>query len=187
MRKNIWMALALVLILPAMLFTVSCAKKAVGVEPAETPAEERPMVEDTSAAEAEEKARIEAERLRAEEAERARMAARGAFTTEDIYFEFDSAALLPLAQDLLSQKAEYIISMPGQSITIEGHCDERGTDAYNMALGERRAEAAKAFLINMGVGAAQINTISYGEERPVDPGKNEEAWAKNRRAHFMLD
>jgi peptidoglycan-associated lipoprotein len=189
MRKNLWTALALVLILPAMLFTVSCAKKAVESEPAMTPAE-APVVEDTSAAEAaeaEERARIEAERLRAEEAERARMAARSAFTNEDIYFEFDSAALMPLAQDLLSQKAEYIISMPGQSITIEGHCDERGTDAYNMALGERRAEAAKAFLVNVGVSAAQINTISYGEERPVDPGKSEEAWAKNRRAHFALD
>lgn len=187
MRKNLWMALALVLILPAMLFTVSCAKKAVESEPAMTPAETPPVVEDTTAADAEEKARIEAERLKAEEAERVRMAARNAFTNEDIYFEFDSAALLPLAQDLLSQKAEYMMSMSGQGITIEGHCDERGTDAYNMALGERRAEAAKAFLVNVGVSASQINTISYGEERPVDPGKNEEAWAKNRRAHFTLD
>lgn len=186
MRKNLWMALALVLILPAMLFTVSCAKKAVESEPAVTPAE-TPAVEDTTDADAEEKARIEAERLRAEEAERARMVARNAFTNEDIHFEFDSAALLPLAQDLLNQKAEYIMSVPGQGITIEGHCDERGTDAYNMALGERRAESAKAFLVNLGVSASQINTISYGEERPVDPGKNEEAWAKNRRAHFTLD
>lgn len=186
MRKNLWMALALVLILPAMLFTVSCAKKAVESEPAVTPVEQ-PVVEDTTDADAEEKARIEAERLRAEEAERARMAATNAFTNEDIHFEFDSAALLPMAQDLLSQKAEYIMSIPGQSITVEGHCDERGTDAYNMALGERRAEAAKAFLVNVGVSASQINTISYGEERPVDPGKNEEAWAKNRRAHFTLD
>lgn len=187
MRKNYWMALALVLILPAMLFTVSCAKKAVESEPAVTPAETPPPVEDTTAADAEEKARIEAERLRAEEAERARMVARNAFTNEDIHFEFDSSALLPLAQDLLNQKAEYVISMPGQSITIEGHCDERGTDAYNMALGERRAEAAKAFLVNLGVNGSQINTISYGEERPVDTAKNEEAYAKNRRAHFTLD
>lgn len=186
MRKNFWMALALVLILPAMLFTVSCAKKAVESEPAMTPAE-TPAMEDTTDADAEEKARIEAERLRAEEAERAREVAINAFTNEDIHFEFDSSALLPMAQDLLNQKAEYIMSESGQGITIEGHCDERGTDAYNMALGERRAEAAKAFLVNLGVSASQINTISYGEERPVDPGKNEEAWAKNRRAHFTLD
>lgn len=187
MRKNFWMMLALILILPAMLFTVSCAKKAVGTEPAPAP-EETPMEPQTTADDdAAEKARLEAERLQAEEAERARIAAQNAFVNEDVYFEFDSAALLPVAQDLLSQKAGYIQAMPGLSITIEGHCDERGTDAYNMALGERRAEAAKAFLVNIGVSASQINTISYGEERPVDTGKNEEAWAKNRRAHFMLN
>jgi len=186
MRKNLWMALALFLILPAMLFSVSCAKKAVESEPAMTPAE-TPAMQDTTDAENAEKARMEAERLQAEEEERARMAAKMAFTDEDVYFEFDSAALLPMAQDLLSKKAGYVMAMSGVSVTIEGHCDERGTDAYNMALGERRAEAAKAFLINMGVNASQIDTISYGEERPADTGHNEAAWAKNRRAHFVLN
>ncbi|MGD8834499.1 MAG: peptidoglycan-associated lipoprotein Pal [Desulfobacteraceae bacterium] len=191
MRKNIWLVLALVLILPAMLFTVSCAKKAVEAEPEETPMETVEPQEDTAAAEAAaaaaaaEQARLEAERLKAEEEERAMMAAKMAFTDEDVYFEFDSASLLPEAQDLLSQKAAYILSMPGGSITIEGHCDERGTDAYNMALGERRAEAAKAFLVNLGVNPSQVTTISYGEENPADPGKSEAAWAKNRRAHFV--
>lgn len=177
-----------------MLFTVSCAKKAVEAEPEMAPAE------DTAAAEAEaaEQARLEAERLEAErleaerlkaeeEEERVRMAAKMAFTNEDVYFEFDSATLLPEAQDILNQKAAYILSMSDVSITVEGHCDERGTDAYNMALGERRAEAAKAFLVNLGVNPSQIDTISYGEERPADPGNNEEAWAKNRRAHFTLN
>ncbi len=188
MRKNIWLALALVLILPAMLFSVSCAKKDVAAEP-ETTAPVETTEKDTAAAEAEaaEQARLEAERIKAEEEERARMAAKMAFTDEDVYFEFDSAALLPEAQDLLSQKAAYVLSMSDVSITIEGHCDERGTDAYNMALGERRAEAAKAFLVNLGVNPSQINTISYGEENPVDPGNNEAAWAKNRRAHFVLN
>jgi peptidoglycan-associated lipoprotein len=186
MRKNHWIVLALVFVLPAMLFTVSCAKKEVMAEPEMAP-EEQPM-EDTSQAEAEaaEKARLEAERLQAEEAERAMMAARQAFTSEDIYFEFDSSALLPMAQETLSQKADYMMNNTGQNAIIEGHCDERGTAAYNLALGERRADAAKAFLVNLGVDAAQISTISYGEERPVDMGHNEEAWAKNRRAHFEV-
>lgn len=187
MRKNIWLVLALVVILPAMLFTVSCAKKAVEAEPESTPMETTEPAEDTAAAEAAaaEQARLEAERLKAEEEERALMAAKMAFTDEDVYFEFDSAALLPESQDLLSQKAAYILSMSEVAITIEGHCDERGTDAYNTALGERRAEAAKAFLVNLGVNPSQINTISYGEENPIDPGNNEAAWAKNRRAHFV--
>ncbi len=186
MRKNNWIVLALVLILPAMLFSVSCAKKEVATAPEVTPA---PPVEDTSKADAEaaEKARLEAERLQAEEAQRAMMAARQAFINDDIYFEFDSSALLPMAQETLSQKADYLLSNTGMSVTVEGHCDERGTDAYNLALGERRADAAKAFLVNLGINASQITTISYGEERPVDMGHNEEAWAKNRRAHFTLN
>ncbi len=188
MRKNNWIVLALVLILPAMLFTVSCAKKQVVSEPEVTPVEQ-PM-EDTSQADAEaaEKARLESERLQAEEAQRAMMAARNAFVNNDIYFEFDSVTLLPTAQETLSQKADYLLSTGGgYSVTIEGHCDERGTDAYNLALGERRAGAVKSFLVNLGVNASQISTISYGEEHPMDTGHNEEAWAKNRRAHFNLN
>jgi peptidoglycan-associated lipoprotein len=187
MRKNDWIVLALVLILPAMLFTVSCAKKEVAAAPEVTPMEQ-PM-EDTSKADAAaaEKARLEAERLQAEEAQRAMMAGRQAFINDDIYFEFDSSALLPMAQETLSQKADYMLNNPGLSVTIEGNCDERGTAAYNLALGERRADAAKAFLVNLGVNASQITTISYGEERPVDMGHNEEAWAKNRRDHFVIN
>jgi peptidoglycan-associated lipoprotein len=186
MRKNFWIAMALVLILPGMLFTVSCAKKEVAATPEVTPAPE--AAPDTSKADAEaaEKARLESERLQAEEAQRKMMAARDAFMNEDIYFEFDSSALLPTAQETLSKKADYMLANNGVAVTIEGNCDERGTDAYNLALGERRADSAKAFLVNLGVNASQITTISYGEERPVDKGHNEEAWAKNRRDHFVL-
>jgi peptidoglycan-associated lipoprotein len=189
MRRNIWLVLALILILPAMLFTVSCAKKTVEAEPEVAEPETPEEPDDTAAAEAEaaERARIEAERIKAEEEERALAAARMAFTDEDVYFEFDSSTLLPAGQDILSEKAAYILSLSEASITVEGHCDERGTDAYNMALGERRAEAAKAFLVNLGVNPSQISTISYGEERPVDPGNTEEAWAKNRRASFVMN
>lgn len=181
------MVLALVLILPALMFTVSCAKKQVASEPEVVETQE---ALDTAAADAAaaEKARLEAERLQAEEAERAMMAARDAFMNNDIYFEFDSAALLPTAMEALSQKAEYLLgNVDAMSVTIEGHCDERGTEAYNLALGERRADAAKSYLVNLGVSASQINTISYGEEKPLDPAHTEDAWAKNRRAHFVLN
>ncbi len=71
-------------------------------------------------------------------------------------------------------------------VVIEGHCDERGTAEYNMALGQRRAQETKKYLVNLGIKESRIKTISYGEERPLDPGHNEDAWAKNRRAHFVV-
>ena len=186
MRKHIWMVLALLIVVPAMLFATSCATQQA-VDTGESTTQPDTTAGDTADADAAEKARLEAERIKAEEEERARAAAKEAFTNEDVYFEFDSSALLPASQDLLSKKAGYMLAMSGLSVTIEGHCDERGTDAYNMALGERRAEAAKAFLVNLGVNPSQISTISYGEERPVDTGNNEAAWAKNRRAHFKIN
>jgi peptidoglycan-associated lipoprotein len=79
-----------------------------------------------------------------------------------------------------------MISNAQKVIAIEGHCDERGTEEYNIALGERRANSAKRYLINLGVKSGQLSTISYGEERPADPGQNEGAWAKNRRGAFVI-
>ena len=73
------------------------------------------------------------------------------------------------------------------TVTIQGHCDERGTNEYNLALGDRRADSTKTFLVDLGISASRLTTVSYGEERPVDPRHNEEAWAKNRRAHFVID
>jgi peptidoglycan-associated lipoprotein len=73
------------------------------------------------------------------------------------------------------------------TVTIEGHCDERGTDEYNIALGERRANSAKRYLVNLGVDSSRLETVSYGEEKPVDSGHNEAAWKKNRRAHFVIN
>jgi peptidoglycan-associated lipoprotein len=188
MRKNYWMALALVMILPALIFPVSCAKKAVQSEPAVTAAPPVQDTQDTSAADAAERARIEAERLAAQQqAQQSAMGARNLFTNEDIHFEFDSSAILPAAQQVLAAKADYMRANGAIAVTVEGHCDERGTDAYNMALGQRRADAVRDYMINLGIGGARLNTISYGEERPVDMGHNEEAWAKNRRAHFAID
>ena len=185
MRNKIWLALALVMILPVMFLTVSCAKKVVEAEPAPAPAPavRAPAPDPAATAEAERR-RLEEERLRAEAA--ARQAAKTAFVDENVHFEFDSSALTPRAQQVLTAKAAYLRANTGVAAVIEGHCDERGTAAYNMALGERRAEAAKAFLVNLGIAANRLTTISYGEERPLDPRSNEEAWAKNRRAQFVI-
>ena len=103
----------------------------------------------------------------------------------DIFFDFDSSALSTEAQEQLKQNAVWIQKNASQSVTIEGHCDERGTDEYNIALGERRATSAKQFLTTLGVSDAKVSTVSYGEEKPFDPGHNEEAWSKNRRGHFV--
>jgi len=130
----------------------------------------------------------EAARQRAMEEERlnAEKMARNMFVNEDIYFGFDRYNLLPAAQAVLKKKAAWLRNNPDVSVSIEGHCDERGTNEYNIALGDRRAESAKAFLIDLGISGSRLQTVSYGEERPVDPGHNEEAWAKNRRAHFVI-
>ena len=109
-----------------------------------------------------------------------------AFENEDIHFEFDSATLTERAQEILREKAQYLLENPGISVTIEGHCDDQGTNEYNLALGERRALNAQAYLITLGVGESRLNTVSYGEESPLVPGTSEEARAKNRRAHFVV-
>ncbi|MBI1362621.1 MAG: peptidoglycan-associated lipoprotein Pal [Proteobacteria bacterium] len=105
-----------------------------------------------------------------------------------VMFDFDSANLSADAQKVLTGIANYILqSGEVDGITVEGHCDERGTREYNLALGDRRAVAVKRFLVGLGVDAAKINTISYGKERPVDNGHNERAWAKNRRSVIVLN
>jgi peptidoglycan-associated lipoprotein len=112
---------------------------------------------------------------------------RAAFENEDVYFAYDSSALTPQAQDILRKKAGFLKSNPNAKVTIEGHTDERGTNEYNLALGEARARSAKAFLVDLGIPAARMATISYGEERPVAKGHTEEDWAKNRRDHFVIE
>ncbi len=105
---------------------------------------------------------------------------------QDIHFDFDKYDLTTEARVLLNELADWLIQHNDFEVTIEGHCDNRGTAVYNLALGERRAEAAKAYLVNLGVSKTSINTISYGEELPMDPRNCEEAWSKNRRDHFIV-
>ncbi len=105
---------------------------------------------------------------------------------KDIHFDYDKYDIRPEDQATLARLADWMIKNPYSKVTIEGHCDERGTDEYNLALGERRARAAKNYLLASGVDKDRIATITYGEERPLDPGHNEEAWRKNRRGHFVI-
>jgi peptidoglycan-associated lipoprotein len=102
--------------------------------------------------------------------------------SDTVHFVTDSSDLDPEAQSILAKQAQWLAKYPNVRVTVEGHCDERGTREYNLALGDRRANSAKNFLVNSGVNAARISVISYGKERPIATGSNEEAWAQNRRA-----
>ena len=108
------------------------------------------------------------------------------FQNQDIFFDFDKYDLRTDARAVLDRKASFLNQNSSVRSQIEGHCDERGTNEYNLALGERRANAARQYLTTAGVSPARLTTISYGEERPLDPGHNEAAWARNRRAHFVI-
>ncbi len=105
---------------------------------------------------------------------------------QNIYFDFDRYELREDARSTLANNAKQLEGNPGVKVTIEGHCDERGTVEYNLALGEKRASAARDYLVNYGITGDRLSTVSFGEERPVDPGHNEEAWAKNRRDAFVV-
>ena len=185
MRKKVWFAIALVMILPVMLFTASCTKKVVQTRPVSTTGPEAQKTPDGTAGEAEQTGRLNEDRLWAEVA--AREAAETAFVNDNIHFAFNSSVLSDQARQILNSKADYLRTNPDIMITIEGHCDDRGTDAYNTALGERRAESVKNFLVDLGIGTNRLNTVSYGEEQPITMGHNEASWARNRRAQFVIN
>ena len=108
------------------------------------------------------------------------------FQLEDVYFDFDKSDLRPDTLESLNRYSKVLTANPDLKVLIEGHCDERGTEDYNLALGERRASRVREYLISTGVASPRIRTISYGEMRPKAYGSNEAAWAQNRRAHFVL-
>jgi len=112
--------------------------------------------------------------------------AREEFENRDVLFPYDSYVLSHEARALLQDKAKFLKENPDVKALIEGHCDERGTREYNLALGDRRAQAARRYLTGLGIAPERMKTVSYGKERPVDPGHDEAAWSKNRRAHFVL-
>ncbi len=188
-----WGFYLLMAILVAGLFLMSsCAKKTVVSDATTIEDQTQTADEAAMAAKKAEEERIRQQELQEEMAkkqalEQARKAAeKNRFQHQNIHFEYDSAELTDMAKALLREKADWLKENPEQSIIIEGHCDERGTTEYNLALGERRAAAAKQYLQDFGVGAFRMTTVSYGEERPLDPGQNEAAYSKNRRAQFVL-
>jgi len=187
MKRMIRLLLTVVLLIPGLMLTTSCSKKVVK--------DEAGTYERTSLVSPQpggSQAPVEQGRVGGEDTARAQdfnqdeLSARERFMNEDIYFDFDQSVLTANAQSILQQKAQWMRSRPDVSVIIEGHCDERGTAEYNLALGDRRAESAKAFLMNLGIAASRMNTVSYGEERPADSGHGESAWARNRRAHFVI-
>jgi len=187
------MVLLLFLAIPfvSLLFMASCAKKQLKVEeaapsvaPAPKEGEKAPPAVDEAAARKAEKERLA--RLRQLEAAQKIRGEIQAFESEHIYFDFDKSELKPEARAILEKKASWLKANLQHKVRIEGHCDERGTNEYNIALGDRRANAAFKYLNALGVSADRMTTISYGEERPADPRHNEEGWAKNRRDEFKL-
>ncbi len=104
----------------------------------------------------------------------------------DVFFDTDKSDLTPETRDLLAANAEWLRQHPTVRVLVEGHCDERHTAEYNLALGWRRANAVKSYLVSLGVGGGRLDTISYGEERPFALGRDESAWRLNRRAHFVI-
>jgi peptidoglycan-associated lipoprotein len=176
---------SLLMLLSAAAFAVACGGKAAPEEPAPQPepaAEPAPTpapVDDSA-----ERERLEKERMAREAAERARTVA--ADLAAMINFDYDQAVVRQADQATLDRKAAIMAANPGVKIRIAGHADERGSDEYNLALGNRRAAAAKRYLQNKGVDASRLDVVSYGEERPLNPGNDETAYAQNRRDEFEV-
>src|SRR5512136_1730087 len=199
-----------VLVLCLGLFVTGCAKKKVVIDrdrPSAQRSEEASRLEAERAAreakEAQEAKERELARIKEEEA---KLAQKGELEKslvakkeqgiegevfeskllKDIRFDYDKYDIRQVDEGILRENAAFLKKNPKMKIQIEGHCDERGTAEYNLALGERRANNTKRYLVSLGITSDRISTISFGKERPLDPGHNEEAWAKNRRAHIVV-
>jgi peptidoglycan-associated lipoprotein len=176
---------SLLMLLTAAAFAVACGGRSAPEEPAPEPT---PAPAPTPAPEpvddSAERERLERERLAREAAERAR--AVSADLTAMINFDYDQAVVRQADQATLDRKAAILQANPGVRLRISGHADERGSDEYNLALGNRRAAAAKRYLENKGIDGSRIEVVSYGEERPLNPGTDETAYAQNRRDEFEV-
>ena len=168
---------AMVIMIAASLTTIGCKKRArVEPPPPPPPPVEQPVVtpppppDTTGQAARELQARMDADRAR----------------IQTVYFDYDKSDIRADQRDKVKTNADIFRTWTNWQVNIEGHCDERGTNEYNLALGERRATAAKQALVAEGIAGTRITTISYGEERPVDPGHDEAAWAHNRRAEYKV-
>ena len=172
MYRKMLLVLALSLVFAVAL--TACSKK----QTAETPADD-PEVTETPAPDPEPV--VEEAALDTEPVDQVMMP-----SLEDVFFDYDSSKLSSSAKSALQSNATQLMDASSVAITIEGHCDERGTIAYNLALGEKRAKAAKDYLVSLGVPASYLKVISYGKERPFERGHSESSWSKNRRSHFVV-
>ena len=178
-------ASSLLMLLTATTVAVGCGGKKPPEEPAPQPAPApapapTPAPPDDSA----ERARLESERMAREASERARAVA--ADLSAVINFDYDQFAVRSADEANLNRKSAILQANPNVRVTIAGHADERGSDEYNLALGNRRAASAKRYLENKGVDGSRLDVVSYGEERPLNPGSDEAAWAQNRRDEFQV-
>jgi len=201
MKRSLVIAALVVFAFSSVFLLSSCAKKQVITEEKEMKApakveEEKPVEAAKEEVVTKEEAKVE--RLKELEAakkeepakideEKAWMERRAAkFEAESIYFDFDKSFIKLEYRPILNEKAAFLKDYPEMRVRIEGNCDERGTNEYNLALGERRANSAKNFLVSSGIAADRIEIISYGEERPRALGHNEASWSQNRRDDFVL-
>ncbi len=175
MRKLMTVLVVLAFVCGTMLMMSSCAKKQIGTgevaKPAAAPAAPAPAPAPST------KGVDDADKLRGEIR---------AFEAEGIYFDFDKSEIKAEAKAVLEKKAAWLRANSSYKVKIEGNCDERGTNEYNLALGDRRAKAAQKYLNALGISMDRMSTISYGEEKPTCTEKNEKCWSKNRRDEFKL-
>lgn len=190
-RTSLFVSLTIV----ALLLTPSCAKKKINTEPSTVPSSRTETQQAGTDADGSEGSARQGEigeenLLESGRGTRSPLSQaaidRETFENQDVYFEFDSAVLTAQAQQALKGKARWLKDNPGIRVTIEGHCDDRGTNEYNLALGERRAQSAQQYLVTLGVDESRLEKVSYGEERLQATGTSDEARAKNRRAHFVI-
>ncbi len=191
MKKRTVINLVMVFLVAGLFLTVSCAKKTVVSDATtvedQTQAQQEATDAASSGAQTATGTQTGDDSISEQDLEAAKAAAaKKRFENQNIHFEFDSSELSAMAKLILKEKAAWLNDNTNVNIVIEGHCDERGTTEYNLALGERRAKSAMNYLVNLGISDSRIETISYGEEKPLDPASNEEAWRKNRRAEFVI-
>lgn len=177
MKKRVFANLLMALMVAGLFLTVSCAQKKVTSDPQSSKPSQETAPADTAPADTASENPLKPVATGDPDVD---------FINLDIYFEFDSAELTGEAQTLLQGKAAYLQTKSDIKVTVEGHCDERGTTEYNLALGERRARSARNFLVDLGISGSRLSFISYGEEKPADFGHNEDSWERNRRGHFEL-
>ena len=171
---------AMAFVCAVLFFVTSCAKKQVNISEAVKP----PVEEEVVVVKEAPKEEVVVEIIKEMPPELVRQVE--LFESSNVYFDFDKSNLRSEAQETLKKKASFLRNNPAFALLIAGNCDNRGTEEYNLALGDRRADSAKQYLIALGISGDRIKTISYGELRPADPANNEVAWALNRRDTFKL-